>query len=46
VQALARWLGANGYRFTAQHARELSLAWPEDPAQRVTELQAPIAAAG
>jgi DNA-binding transcriptional MerR regulator len=46
VQALARWLDANGYRFTARHARELSLAWPEDPARRVTELQVPISEVG
>jgi DNA-binding transcriptional MerR regulator len=45
VQALARWLGANGHRFTAQHARELSLARPPDRAEWVTELQVPIAAA-
>jgi DNA-binding transcriptional MerR regulator len=42
VQALARWLGANGYPFTAQHARELSLACPQDRSQWVTELQVPI----
>jgi effector-binding domain-containing protein len=46
VQALARWLGSHGYPFTAQHARELSLACPEDRAQWVTELQVPIAPAG
>jgi DNA-binding transcriptional MerR regulator len=46
VQALARWLDANGYRFTAQHARELSLARPDDRAGWVTELQVPIDAAG
>ncbi len=43
VQALARWLGANGYGFTAEHARELSLARPADRAEWVTELQVPIA---
>ena len=46
VQALARWLDSHGHRLTAQHSRELVLAWPEDPGQRVTELQVPIAAAG
>jgi hypothetical protein len=43
VQALARWLGANGHGFTAEHARELSLARPQDRAGWVTELQVPIA---
>jgi DNA-binding transcriptional MerR regulator len=46
VQALAHWLDSHGHRLTAQNARELALAWPEDPARRVTELQVPIAAAG
>lgn len=43
VQALARWLDANGYRFTAEHAREISVAWPDDRDRWVTELQVPIA---
>jgi effector-binding domain-containing protein len=42
VQALARWLDANGHRMTAQHARELALACPPDHAEWVTELQVPI----
>ena len=43
MQALARWLGATGYGFTAEFARELSLARPEDRTEWVTELQVPIA---
>ncbi|WP_037578134.1 MerR family transcriptional regulator [Phaeacidiphilus oryzae] len=42
VQALARWLDAGGYRWTA-HAREVGLACPEDREEWVTELQVPIA---
>lgn len=42
VQALARWLGANGYPFTAEHAREMALGRPDDPAEWLTELQVPI----
>jgi effector-binding domain-containing protein len=42
VQALARWLGAGGHRLTAQHAREVALARPEDRDQWVTELQVPL----
>lgn len=44
VQALARWIDANGYRSTG-YARELTLSCPEDTAQWVTELQDPIVAA-
>jgi hypothetical protein len=46
VQALARWLDANGHRLTAQHARELALACPPDRAEWVTELQVPIGQPG
>lgn len=42
VQALARWIDANGYRSTGL-PRELTLACPEDRSQWVTELQEPIA---
>ncbi|MFJ3878992.1 MerR family transcriptional regulator [Streptomyces sp. NPDC090077] len=42
AQALARWIDANGHR-SAGHARELTLACPEDPDQWVTELQEPLA---
>lgn len=41
VQALARWIDANGYR-AAGYAREVTLEWSTDPAQWVTELQQPI----
>ncbi|MCP3818429.1 MerR family transcriptional regulator [Streptomyces sp. A3M-1-3] len=41
VQALARWIDANGYRSTG-YARELYLECPDDPDQWVTELQEPI----
>jgi DNA-binding transcriptional MerR regulator len=44
VQALARWLGANGHALTPQHAREITLARPGDPDQWLTELQVPIGA--
>jgi DNA-binding transcriptional MerR regulator len=41
VQALARWIDANGYR-SASYAREVTLQWSADPDQWVTELQQPI----
>ncbi|MER6303450.1 MerR family transcriptional regulator [Kitasatospora sp. NPDC001539] len=41
VQALARWIDANGYR-SAGYARELYLECPDDPDQWVTELQEPV----
>jgi DNA-binding transcriptional MerR regulator len=44
-QALARWIGANGYR-SAGYAREVTLEWSADPDQWVTELQQPIYATG
>jgi DNA-binding transcriptional MerR regulator len=46
VQALARWLGANGHTLSPQHSREVALARPADPHQWLTELQVPIGAAG
>ncbi len=45
VQALARWLGAGGHPFTAEHSRERALARPADPAEWLTELQVPLPAA-
>ncbi|MGW1200891.1 MerR family transcriptional regulator [Streptomyces sp. NPDC002536] len=44
VQALARWIDANGHR-SAGFARELCLKAPEDRAGWVTELQEPITTA-
>ncbi|WP_443073484.1 GyrI-like domain-containing protein [Streptomyces sp. NBC_01429] len=41
LQALARWIEANGYRSTG-HARELYLECPDDRDQWVTELQEPV----
>ncbi|MFD0901004.1 MerR family transcriptional regulator [Actinomadura sediminis] len=41
VQALARWIDANGYRSTG-HPREVNLECPEDRDDWVTELQAPV----
>ncbi|MGW1991254.1 MerR family transcriptional regulator [Embleya sp. NPDC001921] len=41
VQAMARWIDANGYR-SLGYARELYLECPADPEQWVTELQEPI----
>ncbi|WP_331767412.1 MerR family transcriptional regulator [Embleya sp. NBC_00896] len=41
VQALARWIDANGYR-SVGYARELYLECPDDPEQWVTELQEPV----
>ncbi|MGW7349785.1 MerR family transcriptional regulator [Streptomyces sp. NPDC054784] len=41
VQALARWVDANGHRSTG-HARELTLSCPADSDQWVTELQQPL----
>jgi DNA-binding transcriptional MerR regulator len=41
VQALARWIDANGYR-SAGYAREVTLQWSADPDQWVTELQQPL----
>ncbi|MFB6892309.1 MerR family transcriptional regulator [Kitasatospora sp. NPDC056327] len=41
VQALARFIGDNGYR-SAGYAREVYLECPEDPADWVTELQEPV----
>ena len=40
-QALARWVDAHGHRSTGP-ARELYLECPADPAEWVTELQAPL----
>ncbi|ALG10110.1 MerR family transcriptional regulator [Kibdelosporangium phytohabitans] len=42
AQALIRWIDDNGYT-TKELPRELSLAVPDDRAQWVTELQAPLA---
>lgn len=42
VQALARWLEANGCRMTAEHAREISVERPLDRHEWITELQVPI----
>ncbi|MBT2457778.1 MerR family transcriptional regulator [Streptomyces sp. ISL-86] len=42
AQALARWIDAHGHR-SAEYARELTLACPEDRDQWVTELQEPLA---
>lgn len=42
VQALARWLEANGFRMTAEHAREISVERPSDRHEWITELQVPI----
>ncbi|MFC4942513.1 MerR family transcriptional regulator [Pseudonocardia sp. GCM10023141] len=42
VQALARWLGANGHGFGPEGAREVALDRPADPARWVTELQVPL----
>ncbi|MFG2295945.1 MerR family transcriptional regulator [Streptomyces sp. NPDC048603] len=44
VQALAQWIGENGYRSTG-YAREVTLHYSEDPAEWVTELQEPVTAA-
>ncbi|MFE0172172.1 MerR family transcriptional regulator [Streptomyces sp. NPDC059002] len=44
AQHLARWIDAHGHR-PAGLPRELSLACPDDRAQWVTEIQAPLAAA-
>ncbi|WP_035793653.1 MerR family transcriptional regulator [Kitasatospora mediocidica] len=44
VQALARWIDANGHR-SAGYARELYLECPDDRTQWVTELQEPITSA-
>ncbi|MFI7316769.1 MerR family transcriptional regulator [Streptomyces venezuelae] len=41
LQALARWIDANGYRATG-HPREVNLECPEDRDDWVTELQAPV----
>ncbi len=42
-EALVRWIDANGFRI-ADRSRELYLEWDlEDPAQRVTEIQLPVA---
>jgi effector-binding domain-containing protein len=41
VQALARWIDANGY-WSAGYAREVTLQWSADPDQWVTELQQPL----
>jgi DNA-binding transcriptional MerR regulator len=45
VQALARWIDANGYR-SAGYAREVTLEWAADPGQWVTELLQPIDRSG
>ncbi|WP_409235588.1 MerR family transcriptional regulator [Streptomyces sp. PA5.6] len=44
LQALARWIDANGYRPTG-HPREINLECPENHEDWVTELQAPVARA-
>jgi effector-binding domain-containing protein len=41
VQALGRWIDANGYR-SAGYPREISLECPEDRDDWVTELQEPV----
>jgi effector-binding domain-containing protein len=41
IQTLARWIDENGYR-SSGYARELTLEYPDDPDERVTELQEPI----
>jgi effector-binding domain-containing protein len=41
IQTLARWIDENGYR-SIGYARELALEYPDDPGQRITELQVPI----
>jgi DNA-binding transcriptional MerR regulator len=43
-EAIVRWIDTNGYRI-ADRSRECYLAWSDDPAQRVTELQVPVARA-
>jgi DNA-binding transcriptional MerR regulator len=45
VQALARWIDANGYR-CAGYAREVTLEHSDDPGKWVTELQHPIYVSG
>lgn len=45
VQALARWIDANGYR-SLGYARELTLEFGADRDQWVTELQEPITTSG
>jgi len=45
VQALARWIDANGY-CTAGFAREVTLEWSTDRDQWVTELQQPVSTSG
>jgi DNA-binding transcriptional MerR regulator len=45
VQALARWIDANGY-YTTGFAREVTLEWSTDRDQWVTELQQPINTSG
>ena len=45
VQALARWIDANGY-YTAGFAREVTLEWSTDRDQWVTELQQPVSTSG
>lgn len=44
-QALARWIGANGYR-SLGYARELMIEWSPDRERWVTELQLPVVAIG
>jgi effector-binding domain-containing protein len=44
-QALARWIGASGYR-SVGYAREVTVEWSPDPGQWVTELQQPIDTTG
>lgn len=41
IQAMARWIEANGYA-CAGYAREITLEWSPDPGQWVTELQQPL----
>jgi hypothetical protein len=45
VQALARWIDANGHRATG-YAREVTLEWSQDPSRWVTELRQPIDSSG
>lgn len=45
VQALARWIDANGYQ-SLGYARELTVEWSPDREKWVTELQQPVRLAG
>ncbi|HEX6521949.1 MAG TPA: GyrI-like domain-containing protein [Streptosporangiaceae bacterium] len=43
-QILARWIDENGYR-SSGYAREVALEYPDDPDERVTEMQVPVTTA-